>query len=69
MGFAAVMILLLRAVRSVWKVDEDRWYAIALIGGAVTGIFYEIHFWSQIGFLMAVLLAVFFGKAYSGTEM
>ena len=68
MGFAAVMILLLRAVRSVWKADAERWYAIALIGGAVTGIFYEIQFWSQIGFLMAVLLAVFFGKAYSGTE-
>lgn len=63
MGFIAVMLLLLRAVKSVWKVDEDRWYAIALIGGAVTGIFYEIHFWSQIGFLMAVLIAVFFGRA------
>ena len=62
LGFSAVMCLLYRALLSVWEIDEDRYYAIALIGAAVTGIFYEIQFWSQIGFLMAVMLAVFFGR-------
>ena len=66
MGFAAVMLMFLRAFKSLWKVDSDRWYAIALIGGAVTGFFYEIQYWSQIGFLMAVLIAVLFGKVHSG---
>ena len=62
LGFAAVICLFIRACQSVWKIDQDRWYAIALIGAAVTGLFYEIQFWAQIGFLMAVLLSVFFGK-------
>ena len=66
LGFSAVICLFFRAFRSVWAIDENRYYAIALIGAAVTGLFYEIQFWAQIGFLMAVMLAVFFGRGMTG---
>ena len=66
LGFSAVICLFFRAFRSVWAIDENRYYAIALIGAAVTGLFYEIQFWAQIGFLMAVMLAVFFGRGMAG---
>ena len=62
LGFAAVMCLLVRAFCSVWRSDEDKKIAVALIGAAVTGVFYEIQFWSHIGFLITVMIAVFFGR-------
>ena len=60
-GFTAVVGLLIRALKSAWEVREERCYANALLAASVTAVFYEIHFWDQAGFLVAVLAAVFFG--------
>ena len=67
LGFAAVMSLLWRAVKSVWRVDQDWAYGAALIGACATACFYEMHFWAQAGFLAAVLTGVFWGRRCGGS--
>lgn len=37
-------------------------YAAAYIAASVAGFFYEIHFWAQIGFLVAVLMGTLFAE-------
>ncbi len=61
-GMIALVCLLWRAVCSVWNNDNKRCYAIALIGAAITGVFYEIQYWTTISFLLIILFAVFFGR-------
>lgn len=67
-GILAVLCLIWRAVRSVWDMDQERRYAMALICACVTGCFYEMHYWAQAGFLAAVLFGVFFGRRREKSE-
>ena len=67
LGFAAVICLLGRAVRSIWHADKDWMYGAALIGACATACFYEMHFWAQAGFLAAALISVFWGRRCAST--
>lgn len=61
-GLIAVGAFLVRAARSVWRRDERAYYAAAFLAASVSAVFYEIHFWAHVGFLMAVLAAMLFAE-------
>ena len=61
-GLIAVGAFLVRAAKSVWRRDERAYYAAAFLAASVSAVFYEIHFWAHVGFLMAVLAAMLFAE-------
>ena len=61
-GLIAVGAFLVRAAKSVWRRDERACYAAAFLAASVSAVFYEIHFWAHVGFLMAVLAAMLFAE-------